>query len=430
MEQENTKRAFSSFVLSIFGAGLSLILLYHWLWAASGLQDGPSFCSISKFFNCDKTNESIYSVMLGFPLASWGTLFYFLVGTLSLSRLRFKTPGRDDYAKVMFFVSVPAVLLSIYLLLVSEFIIEAMCPLCLGLYIINFSLLVLAAKEVRQSSGLVDGFLRGGFLLVSAPIRLIVVKDSSFRRRLSLGVVLFVLECAFVAYLPRVIFAVFFPSQAELEKMMAQKALPEWHNVEAVTVPVDSSGTAYADYSKGDPAAPVHIVEFADFECPMCRITYPVIEEVIRQYPGKIYFTFKHYPLDNSCNPTITHRFHDNSCYASKFTRCAGEQGKYWEALDFVFTLPALDQHGRDPAIARDAISSGVKALELDPAGMDECMASRRQDDALLRDITDGAKVNIEGTPTVFVNGKKLPQASKTFMTVAIEEALSGGGRP
>lgn len=426
MEKKSSKRDLSSFILSLFGLGLSLILLYHWLWAASGLQDGPSFCAISKFFNCDKTNESAYSVMLGLPLASWGTLFYLLTGTLAFCRLTFKTPTREDFAKILFFASVPAGLLSIYLFLVSEFIIEAICPLCLGLYIINAALLVISAKEFMISSGLVDGFIRGGVLLVSAPIRLLLVKDWLFRKRLLAGIAIFALECALVLYTPRLMFALLFPSQAELEKMMAKKALPEWHNVEAITVPVDSSGTPFADYSKGEPSAPVHIVEFADFECPMCRMTFPVMEEILHQYPGKIYFTFKHYPLDNACNPTITRKFHDNSCYAAKFVRCAGEQGKYWEATAFVFTLPALDRHGQDPALAREAIASGARDLEIDPAGMAECMSSRRQDDAILRDISDAARVNLEGTPTVFVNGKKLPNASKTFIILAIEEALAG----
>ena len=130
-------------------------------------------------------------------------------------------------------------------------------------------------------------------------------------------------------------------------------------------------------------------MEFADFECPSCRRAHFVIQDLLREYPGKILYVFKNYPLDHSCNPGIPDEFHLSACYAAEFARCAGEQGRYWDVADYLFTLDAIESHAPAEKV-RESIDKGVDDLGLDSIAMKECMNSDRHEKKIQLDIRHG----------------------------------------
>ncbi len=81
-------------------------------------------------------------------------------------------------------------------------------------------------------------------------------------------------------------------------------------------------------YTRGEKNAKIKIVEFTDFECPFCERAYPTIAAIEEKYKGKISLTYKSFPLS----------FHPNAQKAAEAALCAGEQGKFWEMHDNLFT--------------------------------------------------------------------------------------------
>jgi protein-disulfide isomerase len=171
-------------------------------------------------------------------------------------------------------------------------------------------------------------------------------------------------------------------------------------------------GGAFGDYTLGNPSAPIQIVEFADFECPACRQMYTMLHSILSRYEGKYYFVFRNYPLDGACNPAIQGEFHRYACVAAMFTRCAGEQGKFWEALDLVFTDPLLA--GEEPVSkVKDAlVTRAAETLSLDRDGVVECLSSGRYLTKIQSDIAAGDAAGLEGTPALWINGKAVGRPS------------------
>ena len=189
---------------------------------------------------------------------------------------------------------------------------------------------------------------------------------------------------------------------------------------------VDGDGPQ-ADLRLGTPNAPISIVEFADFECPGCRRMYVMLHSLLKEYDGKYSFVFKNYPLDQDCNPTITRRFHIHACNAAYFTRCAGEQGKLREAVDYVFTTPILDDAEALTSIeVQDAIvEKGSAQLGLDEAAVRECVASKRYKAKLQGDVEEGRRLNLTGTPAIWVNGKLVKSSNPEVFKAIFNSILA-----
>jgi protein-disulfide isomerase len=144
-------------------------------------------------------------------------------------------------------------------------------------------------------------------------------------------------------------------------------------------------------FAKGPKDAPVTIVEFSDFHCPFCRGAVATLQEVLRQYPGKVRWVYRDFPIAS---------LHPQAAKAAEAARCAGEQGKFWEYHDLLFDSQkqtALSDYKRF-----------ADQLKLDQKGFATCLESGRHQAAVESDVEDGARLGITGTPTFFINGRLL----------------------
>src|SRR5262249_31340651 len=82
---------------------------------------------------------------------------------------------------------------------------------------------------------------------------------------------------------------------------------------------------------RGEPGAPVTIVEFSDFQCPYCRKAHATLKEVLSKYEGRVRLAYRDFPLS---------QIHPQSHKAAEAARCAGEQGKFWAYHDLLFDGP------------------------------------------------------------------------------------------
>jgi protein-disulfide isomerase len=141
--------------------------------------------------------------------------------------------------------------------------------------------------------------------------------------------------------------------------------------------------------TRGRENAPVTIIEFSDMQCPFCAKVSPTLHELMRQYPDQIRWIFKSFPLS----------FHHDSRLAHMATLAAGEQGKFWEMHDLIFS----DQH----AIKRDDLLQKAQSLGLDMVRFTADLDSDKLKQHLDGDQKEGARLNVNGTPTFFINGKE-----------------------
>ena len=193
-----------------------------------------------------------------------------------------------------------------------------------------------------------------------------------------------------------------------------------WKRSPVITFDLDIAGGVFGDYYLGSSSAPIQIVEFADYECPACRRMYRSMKQVLQGYEGKYLFVFKNYPLDKSCNPSMTREAHKYACTAAYFSRCAGEQGKFWESMEILFLRDA-DQG----ELSRDSLTSeGSKELSLDEDAVVECLRTERYRERILRDIHDGERANLQGTPSIWVNGKAVNNPTPEVLRAIFDSIL------
>jgi len=151
---------------------------------------------------------------------------------------------------------------------------------------------------------------------------------------------------------------------------------------------------------KGNPDAPVIVVEFSDFQCPFCsrffEQTLPLIEENYID-TGKIKFVYKDLPLDN---------LHPNARSAHIASECADEQGKFWEYHDVLFQKQAewnrLASSDLDITLSQFAVDLGMQA-----ASFESCMESQDIADEVNQDTLEARKYGATGTPTFFIGNEK-----------------------
>jgi protein-disulfide isomerase len=165
---------------------------------------------------------------------------------------------------------------------------------------------------------------------------------------------------------------------------------------------------------KGDPKAPVTIVEFSDFQCPYCKKSESTLHELLTKYNGRVKLAYLDFPLRD---------IHPQAQRAAEAARCAGEQGKFWEYHDALYA----EQSKLDGA----ELLNHARALHLDEKSFQSCLDSGKFKSKIEADMEQGRKVGVAGTPGFFVNGVFLSGAlpSADFEKV-IETQLALLGAP
>jgi protein-disulfide isomerase len=158
---------------------------------------------------------------------------------------------------------------------------------------------------------------------------------------------------------------------------------------------------------KGTERAPVTIVKFEDFQCPYCKTVQLTYQELLKRYNGKVRLVHKDLPLD---------AIHPQARQAAEAARCAGDQGKFWEYHDILYT--------NSPKAGIDELKSYAKEVGLNSASFDQCFTSGKYKGLVQKDLAEGAQLGLTGTPTFFINGREMSGAQpvEAFATIIDEE--------
>lgn len=155
----------------------------------------------------------------------------------------------------------------------------------------------------------------------------------------------------------------------------------------------------------GAPMAPVTIYEFADFQCPACKQTAPFLKRLVDEFPGRVRVVFKHFPLSG----------HPYAMDAAMAAVAASDQGKFWEMHDVLF------EH--QDALQPENLDKYAMELGLDMAKFRTAMKSDQTRAQIEADKAEGMKAGVDGTPSVFVSGRRY-QLSPDTLSLYVREEL------
>jgi protein-disulfide isomerase len=157
----------------------------------------------------------------------------------------------------------------------------------------------------------------------------------------------------------------------------------------------------------GPTDAPVTIVEFSDFHCPFCKQVLPSLMDLRSRYGDKVKLVFRDFPLD---------RPHPQARRAAEAARCAHDQNKFWEYHDVLFA--------NAPQASPEQLKAYAEQVGLDVQTFERCLASGTHAAAVQRDVDEGNRLGVSGTPHFFINGRPLSGAQplERFVRVVDDE--------
>ena len=169
------------------------------------------------------------------------------------------------------------------------------------------------------------------------------------------------------------------------------------------TIPVGNSMIV------GKKDAPITITQFTDLQCPFCARFYPPVKETLKAYPDKVNYLIKHYPLS----------FHPNARPAAKVALAAGAQGKYIEMVELLLN------NGAD--VSEPKLKEYAKTLKLNEKKL---LNDIKNNDAtyeanIKADLDLGGQVDVRGTPTFYINGKKTNARDAASFKTEIDKILA-----
>lgn len=164
----------------------------------------------------------------------------------------------------------------------------------------------------------------------------------------------------------------------------------------------------------GDSKAPVTIVEYSDFECPVCRNLHDALRNILPNYSGKVRVIFKDFPLE---------QLHPWARTAAIAGRCAYQQkpAAFWKVYDLIYD----NQEIISAANAWGKMVDYASQSGLDADAFKGCMASPEAGAAVNASHANGEKLEVNSTPTVFVNGRRMVGADANLLQQYINYELA-----
>jgi uncharacterized membrane protein/protein-disulfide isomerase len=370
-------------------------------------------CDINATFNCSEVYLSRFGSVRGIPVALGG-LIWFAVVALIVGLSEPPPKGSEDAAGAYVFALATLGLAAIlYLAYASFFVLRTGCLLCMGTYVAVVGIFVVSGTAASIPMTRLPGrFLRDVRGIVARPARL-------------------------VAALLLVVLAIFgivrFPREATLAQAAPAVASA------TVTTASDNAQKRFEDLWAAQPridlgipadGAKVVIVKFNDWQCPSCKLSYfaykPVLDKYAQTMPGAVKYVTKDYPLNSRCNFSISREMHAGACEAAVAVRVANEKGKAEQMISWLFS----NQEALTPQSVQAQAKSMLGVVDFNRDYV-------RFLPEIKRDAADGAALNVQYTPTYYVNGVKAQANEGTWLAAeyfdyAIQYELkkAGGSSP
>lgn len=397
-----------------------------------------AMCGAETVSGCDVVNQSAYSKLLGVPLAAIGLVFYVtLAGSLALA-LFAGDAVRAGVARLALGALALSLAVDLVLLGLQAGQLHAYCVLCLLTYAMGASALVALWPARRAEVGQTLAAGEGRLVLVGSAIAALASIVAVATHQIALQARPSTPMAMFGTGAPRSPVGSAGTGQAadalrrsqqevqrlqttlddpqKLEQYFSEKALREFEQAKAQSF--DLTGVP----SKGPADAPIKLVEFSDFLCPYCKQLAEGLGAFLPQTGGRVKLYYKQYPMDSACNDSLKQQIHQGACLVALGGVCAAEQDRFWQYHDRLFSKQG--QETARPQLVRVAGEVG-----LDAAAFGACLDRPETAEKLRAQIREGTAAGVKGTPTIFINGRRVTRMND-FVAMLDKEAARLGLPP
>jgi protein-disulfide isomerase len=346
-----------------------------------------SLCDINEKFSCTAVSASKYAEILNVPVALWG-LMANLAFLILILVLLFSDEDKKPAARRNLLITALAIFAgSVVMGSISVFLMAQFCLFCMTAYVLSILLLLFTWLYVRGES---------------SPIRF-----GDFKGLLVVAAICFI--GAFV-----------------VNSSMAQGAAdPQTQTI--LNGYVDEwKATPAKDFKLVDPIvkgpenAKMTIVEFADYRCIHCKHAAPVLHAFVAAHPD-VRLEFQPWPLDGECNSSLN-QSNGASCLLARSSWCAQKnKASGWAVHDYIYGLSEI--YSSVDAVKAD-LGKIAEAAGMSEAEMRTCTDSDAAKTAVREQANVGTNLNIQGTPTIYVNkkllsgGQSLPVLQRAYQTL------------
>ncbi|MGZ3725560.1 MAG: vitamin K epoxide reductase/DsbA family protein [Pseudobdellovibrio sp.] len=356
-------------------ASFTYLAIHHYALKA-GLG-GESICSISSTINCDAAATSSYAEVFHIPIAVLGGVFYIILFSFVLF-YKLEWIETSSYLRnILRAQLVAAALVSVIMAGISFLIVKVACPFCFATYIFSFINLfvgwnlVPATRDKFDISNYFGEYKSHLIALACVPVFSWAVAGMVAN---SYGF-------------------------DEIEKYVPEK------------IAIWKAGTEYSfdntiGISNKVESPKYTLIEFADFKCPHCKVASGVMSAFLRGR-SDVRFIYKPYPLDGSCNTAISQKGDGSRCGFAALALCSDKlAGKGMDVMHWLFDN---QESFYEIADAKKLAPQIQEKFGIDSKSLSDCADSTETYDIINKSAQEGNKANVEGTPTIYLNGKKLP---------------------
>lgn len=395
MKLKNNVFNYVSLVFVLIGIVLSLALIQEYYGTAGSLAKSICTSSDTGVNSCEEVANSDYSaiknvpVLGDIPVATIGLTFYGLIAFLLINTiLRKDDEKKISYLSLIVLLSGLALIADIVLFLVSAFVIKHICTLCTLTYVVTIAVLVLAIiqilsyfeKDKKEMMNKITSHAMKNISLNVLNYTIIVLLF--FAGGMSFG---------------------YFAKEKESLSLSKDDQIKQIINLykNAKKEKLELQGVPYA----GDKDAPITFVKYADFNCGHCANTSHILRKMLVEYSGMIKVYFKNFPLDGNCNKLVKRKSaNGSSCIAASAVICANKQNKFFDVYKALY-----DDSDKDIIHSASSVMQIAKDNNLNINAFQKCLGSEETKKNIEKEVDEGEKLEIESTPLLFVNNRRLP---------------------
>jgi protein-disulfide isomerase/uncharacterized membrane protein len=378
----------AAIALMALGAGLSARRWVQEPRSSAGGVAGASaaLCSATgePGTRCELPNGQAWTIG-GVPIAALGVAFDGGVGALLLLAILGSAGLQRQAAAIAFRLIAVGVVADVVLLGIQLFVRHDPCGLCLAIYGTTFLTAAVLFRPLGPDSGAPPDpaerrMLLGGWALATASVLVTVTVGELWLRQHSRAQDL----------------QATLDSPAKRDAYDADQAVVKFQAGPVVTF--DLRGAPRLGASNG----PIVVVEYVDYLCPFCRQLYGGLDQYLTQQNGRVSWYFKNLPLDTECNPSLPENLHPGACWMARGAVCAQGAGKWVEFYRAAFTAQ-LENPG-PPEVIRLGRQVG-----LEPSTLERCIRAPATIAVVAADVAESVRAKAQGTPTLFINGRRAP---------------------
>lgn len=351
--------------LVIFGLldSIYLLISHYRVYTDIGYR---SFCAITRSINCDTVSQSSHSLLLGLPVPMWGIFGYtFLLLLLVFASHRRALPQR--FWSIILVTAFVYSLMSVFFAYLSTFYIRSYCIMCIATYAVNLLILFYSWLIRRRFDP--DPFFSA------------FKKDVEFfykKKTKSL--------CLFSPFFAAVILIwLFLPAYWQIPPPPLSADIPNGYTQDR-----------HPWIGASQPV--LTITEFSDYQCFQCKKMHFFLRSLIQENSDKIRLVHRHFPMDHKFNPLVKEPFHVGSGEMALLGIYSASQNKFWQTNDLLFEMGSQKRAFNTKEIGE---KTGMDYIGLARARKDPTILFHLQ-----KDIIEGIKLGIRGTPAFLIDGE------------------------